>query len=259
MSNPLTTKKYYIIETPVVDDANVHTYNMVNGNRAQNVLQQPVLKVYYNDIITEPTPLLKNGKIESSKLDNSVMVYGDKTYNLSPKYDVYGLSNYISKALVQFIADIQLFNECKKYASPNKEKIASNCKDTFQQYDTNEKIKQNANKLPLYNPAVMSGNRKKHLQQQLNDLNMIIARFNSIIAGISGDPKLPKDQYNKLVELNSQNVKLRNDLDEKMGEIYEYNDSRIVNSKLHLDSTVYTGVLWSILATSLVYIIFTKM
>jgi hypothetical protein len=259
MSNPLTIKKYYIIETPVVDQTNVSTYNFKDGSKMQNDLTQQKMIVYYNDIITEPTPLVKNGTIDPTKIDNSVAVIGGNTYNLSPKYDVYGLSNYISNALVQFINDIQLFNQCNQYASPNKKAIPVNCQDTFQQYDTNDNIKQNMNTLPLYKEAVMSGNRRKHLQQQLNDLNNIIRQFNTIIVSISSDPKLPKDQYNQILTLNNQNVNLRNNLDQKLGEIYEYHNSKIVGSKLYLDSTVYSGVLWSILATSLIYIMFTKM
>jgi len=263
MSNPLTIKKYCIIETPVVDQSIVSTYNVVNGSKVQNDLTQPKIIVYYNDILTLPIPSVKNdGTIDPDKIDNSIFTLQGNTYNLTRKYDIYGLSTYISNALVQFINNLQTLNYCNQYASPNKSAIPATCQDTFQQYDTNEKIQtimNSSNNLPLYKQAVMSGNRRKHLQQQLNDLNNIIARFNAIIASISGDVNLPKDQYAALVQLNNQNVKLRNDLDEKLGEIYEYNSSRIVNSKLQLDSTVYAGVLWSILATSLIYIMFTKM
>ena len=61
------------------------------------------------------------------------------------------------------------------------------------------------------------------------------------------------------MQQQQQNVKLRADLDLKLGEIFEYNDSKIVKSKLNLDATVYTGVLWSILATSLAYFVFVKL
>jgi hypothetical protein len=62
-----------------------------------------------------------------------------------------------------------------------------------------------------------------------------------------------------LIKQQQQNVTLRADLDLKLGEIFEYDDSKIVKSKLHLDTTVYTGVLWSILATSLAYFVFVKL
>ena len=83
--------------------------------------------------------------------------------------------------------------------------------------------------------------------------------FKLIIASVANDSTIPKSQYNQLVRTNNINVKLRNDLDEKLGEIYEYNNSEIVRSRTNLDNTMYTGIMWGILATTLVVIIFAKM
>jgi hypothetical protein len=52
---------------------------------------------------------------------------------------------------------------------------------------------------------------------------------------------------------------MRNDLDNKLREIYEYKSSNIVKSRNDLDATVYSGVAWTILATSIAYIVFTKL
>jgi hypothetical protein len=158
------------------------------------------------------------------------------------------------------VKNLQLLSQCNKYASPSVSAIPSNCQGTFKEYDTNDKIQMNMNRLPLYKEEIMSQSRKKHLQQQLNDLNNLVTRFKSILDELLiGPNNLPNFDYDSIIQLNRENVQLRNDLDQKLGEIHEYNNSRIVNSKLQLDSSVYAGVLWSILATSLIYVMFTKL
>jgi hypothetical protein len=242
----------------------INSYNIDNNKtRYNNVIPDSgVLKIYYSEIIEDTNPLVRGGRINPENMDNTIFTGGENTYNLSlKKYDIYGVSKYISNLLIQFIKEMQLLNQCNQYASPSEKEIPADCQNTFKEYNTHDKISQNKNNntMPLYQTSMMTGNRRKHLQQQLNDLNNLIFRFNNILTDIASSSNLPRDQYNDIIRLNAENVELRNDLDQKLGEIYEYNDSRIVNSKLHLDSTVYAGVLWSILASSLIYIIFTKM
>jgi hypothetical protein len=50
---------------------------------------------------------------------------------------------------------------------------------------------------------------------------------------------------------------LRNELNNKIYMLYD--ESYMGNSKLYLDSTVYTSVLWTILATTVLFFIFKKM
>ena len=49
---------------------------------------------------------------------------------------------------------------------------------------------------------------------------------------------------------------LRNELDEKLRELYYTDNSILSDDKYKLDTTVYTGVLWTILATATVYFLF---
>jgi hypothetical protein len=69
---------------------------------------------------------------------------------------------------------------------------------------------------------------------------------------------ISKNYYN-LSYRETQNLYLRNDLDRKIAEINEYKHTNIIQSEIDLDNTVYTGVLWSILATSLAYFVFMKL
>lgn len=259
MSNPLTNKIYYIVNTPVVDDSILYTYDKtVNGAKRVNTISKSYSEIYYSDIIYDSNLVSTTNGVASANFNFGTAIYTSQgnQYSLSQAYNLYELSAYISKLLTKFIADLQLVNQCNQYSTNNKA-IPSNCQNTFKGYANKNAI--NTSKLPMYQYNVMSGHRKKHLYQQLNDLNNIITTYNIIISNISTDSSIPRNQYNTLVQTNNINVKLRNDLDVKLGEIYEYSTSEIVRSRTDLDTTMYTGVLWSILATSMIYIIFTKM
>lgn len=259
MSNPLTNKIYYIINTPVVDESILYTYDKSQtGIKRSNTISKAYSEIYYSDIVYDPNLVTTTNGVGNAKFDfgNAIYTSGGNQYSLSRGYNLYELSNYISNLLKKFIADLQLVNQCNQYAQ-NKDTIPSNCQNTFKGYSDRSKI--DRTKLPQYQYSVMRGDRKKHLHQQMNDLNNIIVSYNKIIESVANNSSIPKDQYNVLVQTNNINIKLRNDLDEKLGEIYEYNTSEIVRSRTDLDNTMYTGIMWSILATSLIYIIFTKL
>jgi len=54
-------------------------------------------------------------------------------------------------------------------------------------------------------------------------------------------------------------LKLRNELDIKMKEINRSQDSVYSMYKAKYDSTMYSSIIWTILATSLIYYIFVKL
>jgi hypothetical protein len=58
---------------------------------------------------------------------------------------------------------------------------------------------------------------------------------------------------------NTDVLKLRSELDAKMKELYETPDSRIYEYKMTYDSTMYAGIIWTILATTGLYFVFTKL
>jgi hypothetical protein len=58
---------------------------------------------------------------------------------------------------------------------------------------------------------------------------------------------------------NSDVLKLRSELDAKMRELYGTPDSRMFEYKQSYDSTIYAGILWTILATTGLYFVFTKL
>jgi hypothetical protein len=255
MSNQLTQKKYYIINTPVVDDTILYKYDKrEDGSKRENSINASGSEIYYSDIVSDPDLVTTQNGVPTAKFDfgNAIYTSQGNRYSLSQGYNLYELLEYISKLMTGFISDIELVKQCNESKS-----IPTNCQTTFQGYEDNKPM--DNSKLPLYQYNVMNNHRKKHLYQQLNDLNNIINTYNIIIVKVANDSSIPKSQYNELVRTNNINVKLRNDLDEKLGEIYEYNNSEIVRSRTNLDNTMYTGIMWGILATTLVVIIFAKM
>jgi iron only hydrogenase large subunit-like protein len=67
------------------------------------------------------------------------------------------------------------------------------------------------------------------------------------------------NQTHSEIITKSQSInELRTELDSKMQKIFDTNN-RIGDDFKNYDSTVYTGIAWSILATSLVFFIFTEM
>jgi hypothetical protein len=73
-----------------------------------------------------------------------------------------------------------------------------------------------------------------------------------------------KQQYNDSYDYvtktyNSDVLKMRGELDAKMRELYATPDSRMFEYKQSYDSTIYAGILWTILATTGLYFVFTKL
>ena len=258
-------KTYYIINTPVIDNTapnspnSIYKYNLSSSGstlindicmNAYRVNGQNKNKVYYDDIIFYQ-PI-------NAAAANTVYTYEgiNGNYTYTTLNNIYELSNYISKRLLLLITDLQLANECKRLNSTNQLNQKPKC-SVFQpnSYNLN---------MPLFNVLnndleLFPGTtvKQKQIIQQSNDINQLITRFNEILTLMQSKPDTVN--YTELINQQKQNEYLRNELDRKLKEIYEYRNTNIVQSQINLDNTVYTGVLWSILATSLAYFVFIKL
>lgn len=96
--------------------------------------------------------------------------------------------------------------------------------------------------------------RMSDLVQMLTDIDTILKSMNT-----ADVKKNYPDQYSAIVQKVNANKQIRTELEERFREIYASNGSRFENSKLYLDSTVYTTVLWTILATTMLYYCFRKL
>jgi hypothetical protein len=65
--------------------------------------------------------------------------------------------------------------------------------------------------------------------------------------------------YNAILRQHTNIKTARSELDSKLKELYEIPGSFVVDSKYQYDSTMYTGIIFTILATSMLYYTFTKL
>ena len=103
-----------------------------------------------------------------------------------------------------------------------------------------------------YQPELLDS-RNKPLCQLVADLNNLITTFNTLI----NTSATPYDMTTKtpISTIYNENINLRNELQREVDRIY----GKKSNSKLYLDSVVYTSVLWTILATTILFYIFKKL
>ena len=103
------------------------------------------------------------------------------------------------------------------------------------------------------NNTFIQTSRNKPLCQLVEDLNNLITTFNQLI-NTSATP-YDMTTKNPIYTIYNENINLRNELQREVDRIY----GKKSNSKLYLDSVVYTSVLWTILATTILFYIFKKL
>jgi len=130
-----------------------------------------------------------------------------------------------------------------------------------------------------YTPVSSETNRKileledlmiqeiKHMNDSLKNIEdsnfqyAPISKFGDIKTIVSSD-LLTNPQYEanymNIINQYNQIVSMRSDLDMKLRELYSLNNSTGIVNKSYLDTTVYKNILWTVLATSIVYFIFMK-
>ena len=117
-----------------------------------------------------------------------------------------------------------------------------------------------------YNPAYIASqkddNSKKEMDQRLEDLTNMLKNMEEILGKISRDQNIIQnypDRYEEIKTSYANINNLRNELNTKLRELNSGKDTKFGNSKLYLDSTVYTSVLWTILATSVLFYVFKRL
>jgi hypothetical protein len=174
----------------------------------------------------------------ASIVSTSSTVSDATKYTASPQKTEIEIQEYISD-LQTYIFGLIRINPSLMNSSANQ--ISSDStKITYDQKGPN----QNRELIP---------SRNKPLCQLVADLNSLITTFNSVINTSQNPYDMTKK--NPIHTLYNENINLRNELQEEINRIYGKKN----NSKLYLDSIVYTSVLWTILATTILFYIFKKL
>jgi hypothetical protein len=98
-----------------------------------------------------------------------------------------------------------------------------------------------------------------------NQLNDAIDNINTKIYDFKNgerDTKTTTDynsNYKTILETHAINTKLRSELDEKLKTINNVKNSYSDIYANQYNATIYTGILWSILATTMIYYVFVKL
>ena len=228
-TNPFVLKKYLIVESPINDQSQ------------------------YSHIIDKTV---------------NTSTYTTNGYTISQPMSILELEQYLTTEINKFLMHVKFARTCDNYAIHGLT-LPSSCTNTFKNYTSTTKLSQfgigdhvldNLVYTDAYINKQQTINDKKSLSQRVNDLKNILSEFQNILGNLDNadiKSKYP-DQYNNIMQKYKQNVSMRKILDQKLDNIYS-TESIYGNSKRFLDSTIYTSVLWTILATTLVFYIFKKM
>lgn len=183
---------------------------------------------------TCPTPTTSN----TSKVVNSSTV-STTGYNASSAKTAIEIQDYISD-LQTYIFGLIRKNPAYMTMSYQTNYLVSSLESTTIPY-TNT------------NDTFIQTSRNKPLCQLVADLHNLITTFNTLI-NTSATP-YDMTTKNPIYTIYNENINLRNELQREVDRIY----GKKSNSKLYLDSVVYTSVLWTILATTILFYIFKKL
>jgi hypothetical protein len=125
-------------------------------------------------------------------------------------------------------------------------------------------------KIPDFNNTFFTqypSGQNKGLNQMLGDINNLLNNYKTILSYYSNSSsyndkqKYDNGDYNisNLQKIFNQNLALRQELDQKIQAVLATKGSYTYNSKIYMDSTVYANIMWSILATTLIYFVLVKM
>lgn len=129
---------------------------------------------------------------------------------------------------------------------------------------------------PTFSPQNPPINTAKPLLQQLADLINLTQNLQVILETYRGTDATPNYMYDvnnnpiplnqpdfnygfELTGLHGDVVNLRSQLDNKVAEIMAQQTSVLYQSQLMKDSAIYANLMWTILATSLIYYVFIKL
>jgi len=179
------------------------------------------------------------------------------------------LQQYILTATTKILYDIQLAEKCDKGGLVD----SPECIGTFLNFQSGFPSYNPVNSNGKYVPQIISAanpfqnfmyvsNEKKPLCQQYADMNQLLQDLNTILLFVqpnvsAADIETYMNEYKNIKALYQKNNSLRESVQAKFDHvtkgIYEK------DSKQFLDSTVYVSVLWTILATTMLFYVFKKM
>ena len=218
------------------------------------------------DYLVAESPISNPSQYSQIVSANNVSEMTKAGYKILQPMNILELEQYLATEINKFLMNVRFARTCDNYVVQGLS-LPTKCTNTFKNYGQSTNVSQFGTGDSLLNGLVYTDsyislqtrdNDKKSLSQRLSDLQSMLSTFQYILNNIDTLKSKYPDQYNNIMQKYNQNVSMRTILDQKLDNIYS-NESSYGNSKRFLDSTVYTSVLWTILATTIVFYIFKKM
>jgi hypothetical protein len=174
--------------------------------------------------------------ISPNNLNNMPIIEGLTDTNVSGITEIMKKEKELVRQLNEFNEKYELYIECNDLTNKNR-----------------------GNLVCTGNAAVTKGN----LITQMNNINGLIYNINDNIGVANYNSNYNytdyKNNYYNIVNDHKTVKNLRNELDMKVQRLYDPEKSMISDYGYNLDSTIYSGILISALATSMLYYIFTEL
>jgi hypothetical protein len=235
-TNPFTDKKYFI----------------------HDAIRFPV-------VINQPTTDYSSF---SSYISNSSSPTVANKFDSTGPFNIIELEEEVSSRLQHFIEEVSKVKLCD-YARYNGDSnyYMNSCDAKYQLHDNSlifsqssindiSILREQLNKIRYKQPL----EKQKELWQQLQDINSLLTTLKNYITTdiTSSTVSEYNNEINSLYTKHNEINNLRNTLEQKLDSIYS-TDTRNTDSIVMLDSTIYTSVLWTVLATSIIFFMFKKM
>lgn len=88
------------------------------------------------------------------------------------------------------------------------------------------------------------------------DSNSLIQDIQTLQSNIMKMSSSNDVSYNEIVKNHQEMVELRNQLDLKLQQLYNVKNTIPIETQMETDTTLYATIMWTVLATSMVYLIF---
>jgi hypothetical protein len=241
--NPFNIKEYYIYESPKWTDCKT----------APIYGPMPNVSVVIKNTINQNI-----SSIDFIEKQNTLPNFR----RLGPK-SIIEIEIYLSKQINNFLTNVKLAKTCANYKLAKLEPLPE-CDKTFTNYQyENFQTTFDLNNLYYTNTYISSKTDiedKKELCQRLADINSLTKLFTEILKTVNTpDVKSKyKREYENIFKKYEENQNIRTILEQTLDNIYS-TDSTHRDSVIMLDTTIYTSVIWTILATSIIFFIFKKM
>ena len=253
MSQRTTTPK------PTIPVVQIKKDTVPTSHPNDNPMIQPRYYIHESPIWTKCGDNGTNTASRISDISSSFMTTGPIT--------LIEVEQYLSKETSKLLSSIKLAQECD---IAGKTMVPEICRFTFKNFSKQQMegvYVSQFDSTPFNNfvytdeyiESKTTENDKKMLCQRYVDILQMLSDFSKILNDIN-EPTITGqylDQTNKILKVFQQNNVIRKELDRSLTKIYG-EQSVSGDSKKFLDSTIYINVLWTILATTLLFYMIRK-